>query len=98
MMELREHNKELCTSRQKVLGRSIGSVPKGKTSSMHRQEDKVAPAIFITFLSLSSLIFKHGCRNADTELHTPHSHTISMPAVSCVRRRCIEKQGEELQT
>jgi len=97
-MKLRERNKELCTSSQKVLGRSIGSVPKGKTSSMHRQEDKVGAAIFITFLSQSSLIFKHGCRNPDTELYTPHSHTISMPAVSCVRRRCIEKQREELLT
>jgi len=33
MMELWEHNKELCTPRQKVSGWSIKSVPMGKTSS-----------------------------------------------------------------
>jgi hypothetical protein len=65
-MELREHNKELCTPRQKVSGWSIKSVPMGKTSSMHRQDDKVGAEIFITFLSQSSLICKHAFRNPNT--------------------------------
>jgi len=65
----------------------------GKTSSMHRQDDKVEAEIFITFLSQSSLICKHGFRNPDTELHTSPFHTISMAAVSCVRSQCIERQG-----
>jgi len=95
-MELREHKKELCTPRHKVLRWSIKSLPMGKTSSMQRQDDKVGAVIFITFLSQSSLIFKHGFRNTDTELHTPPSHTIAMPAVSCVRSQCTERQGGEL--
>jgi hypothetical protein len=93
MMELREHNKDLCTPRQKVLGWSIRSVPKGKTSIMHRQEYKVEAEIFITILSRSSPIFQPGCQNPDTELHTPHCHTISMPAVSCVSSQCIERKA-----
>jgi len=95
-MGLHEHNMELFTPRQKVLGWSIMST--GKTSSMHRHGDKVGAQIFIKFLSQSFLIFKHGFRNTDTELHTPPSDTIAMPAVSCVRSQFMERQGSELLT
>jgi len=92
------HNKELCTPPQKVLGRSIKSVTMGKTSSMHRHDDKFGAEIFITFLSQSSLIFKHGFRNTDIALHTPPSYTIAMPAISCARSQFMERQGRELLT
>jgi len=69
-----------------------------KQAARKRQDDKVGAKIFIMFLSQSSLICKHGFRNPDTELHKPPSHTISMPAVSCVRSQCMERLGEELLT